>query len=62
MLARVIANFNVRVANVIQQRGAWIEHILTYYNLPEKDLDKVIEIWLYQLPIYYKQIGKTVWR
>jgi hypothetical protein len=27
MIARVIANFNGRVANVIQQRGAWIEHI-----------------------------------
>ena len=30
MIARVIANFDVRVAAVIQQRGAWIVHIITY--------------------------------
>lgn len=30
MIARVIVNFNVRVAAVIQQRGAWIEHIIKY--------------------------------
>ena len=30
VLERVMDNFNVRVANVIQQRGAWIEHIINY--------------------------------
>ena len=30
MLERVIENFNVRVAAVIQQRGAWIEHVIHY--------------------------------
>ena len=30
MIGRVITNFNVRVAAVIQQRGAWIEHIINY--------------------------------
>ena len=30
MLERVIDNFNVRVAAVIQQRGAWIEHVINY--------------------------------
>ena len=30
MLNRVVDNFNVRVAAVIQQRGAWIEHIINY--------------------------------
>ena len=30
MIARVIANFNVSVAAVILQRGAWIEHIINY--------------------------------
>ena len=30
MLERVIDNFNVRVAAVIQQRGAWVEHVIHY--------------------------------
>ena len=30
MLDRVINNFNVRVATVIQRRGAWIEHVINY--------------------------------
>ncbi|KAK7096852.1 hypothetical protein V1264_003899 [Littorina saxatilis] len=30
MLTRVVDNFNVRLAAVIQQRGAWIEHIINY--------------------------------
>ena len=30
MLNRVVENFNVCVAVVIQQRGAWIEHIISY--------------------------------
>ena len=30
MCDRVIRNFNVRVATVIQRRGAWIEHINNY--------------------------------
>ena len=30
MMERVIDNFNVRVAAVIQQRGAWIEHVINY--------------------------------
>ena len=30
MCARVIQNFNVRVATVIQRRGAWIEHVINY--------------------------------
>ena len=30
MLDRVINNFNVRVAAVIQRRGAWIEHVINY--------------------------------
>lgn len=30
MLDRVITNFNVRVATVIQRQGAWIEHIINY--------------------------------
>ena len=30
MLDRVMNNFNVRVAGVIQQRGARIEHVINY--------------------------------
>ena len=30
MLDRAINNFNVRVAGVIQQRGARIEHVINY--------------------------------
>ena len=30
MIGRVIDNFNVRVAAVIRQEGAWIEHIINY--------------------------------
>ena len=30
MLSRVVDNFNVRVAAVIQRRGAWIKHIINY--------------------------------
>ena len=30
MMVRVIDNFNVRVAAVIQQRGAWIDHVINY--------------------------------
>ena len=30
MLTRVAHNFNVRLAAVIQQRGAWIEHVMNY--------------------------------
>lgn len=30
MLTRVVDNFNVRLAAVLQQRGAWIEHIINY--------------------------------
>jgi hypothetical protein len=30
MCDRVITNFNVRIATVIQRRGAWIEHIINY--------------------------------
>ena len=30
MCDRVIRNFNVRVATVIQRRGAWIEHVINY--------------------------------
>ena len=30
VLERVMDNFNVSVANIIQQRGAWIEHIINY--------------------------------
>ena len=30
MIQRAIANFNVRVAAVIQQRGAWIELVMYY--------------------------------
>ena len=30
MLERVMNNFNVRVAAVIRQRGAWIEHVINY--------------------------------
>ena len=30
MLERVINNFNVRVATVIQTRGAWIEYVINY--------------------------------
>ena len=30
MLERIIDNFNVRVAGVIQQRGAWIKHFINY--------------------------------
>ena len=30
MCARVIQNFNVRVATVIQRRGAWIDHVINY--------------------------------
>jgi hypothetical protein len=30
MLERVVNNFNVRVAHVIQRRGAWVEHVINY--------------------------------
>ena len=30
MFDRVINNFNVRVATVIQRQGAWIEHVINY--------------------------------
>ena len=30
MCDRVITNFNVRVATVIQRRGTWIEHVINY--------------------------------
>lgn len=30
ILERVINNFSARVANVIQQRSAWIEHVINY--------------------------------
>ena len=30
MLNRVVDSFNVRIAAVIQTRGAWIEHIMNY--------------------------------
>ena len=30
VLERAMDNFNVRVANVIQQRGVWIKHIINY--------------------------------
>ena len=30
MFIRVVGNFNIGVAAVIQQRGAWIEHIINY--------------------------------
>ena len=30
MLQRAFDSFNVRVAGVIQQRGAWIEHFINY--------------------------------
>ena len=30
MIGRVMGNFNVRVAAVLQRRGAWIEHIINY--------------------------------
>ena len=33
MIQRAIANFNVRVAAVIQQRGAWIELVMYYCDL-----------------------------
>ena len=33
MISRVIANFNVRVAAVIQQRWAWIERKIDYWKL-----------------------------
>ena len=32
MLDRVINNFNVRVATVIQTRGAWIEYVINYWT------------------------------
>ena len=30
MLERVVNNYNVRVAAVIRQQGAWIEHVINY--------------------------------
>lgn len=33
MCDRVITNFNVRVATVIQRRGTWIEHVINYLTL-----------------------------
>jgi hypothetical protein len=51
-----IANgdFNVLVATVIQQRGAWIEHIIDYVDLTQKDLVNFKEIWE-DRPTYYKK-------
>ena len=34
MLDRVINNFNVCVANVIQRRGAWIEYVINHWTTP----------------------------
>ena len=36
MLERVIDNFDVGVAEVIQQRGPWIEHFINYKRFEEK--------------------------
>ena len=33
MCDRVITNFNVRVATVIQRRGTWIEHVINYWTV-----------------------------
>ena len=41
MLERVVNNFNLRVAAVIQQRGAWIEHVINY----EKKWGKKWTFW-----------------
>ena len=37
MLECVIDNFNVRVAGVIKQRGAWMEHFINYWEIEEKN-------------------------
>ena len=38
MIQRVIANFNVRVAALIQKRGVWIEYVMHYLDLTDLSL------------------------
>lgn len=47
MLNRLVDNFNVRVAAVIQQRSAWIKHII--YEILKKKISEKRVTWTQSL-------------
>ena len=58
MIAGVIVNFNVGIATVIQQRGGWIENMISYWNLTALKVYNFGRICKDKMVILMEQFGE----